>query len=206
MKSSKATTDSDPQWITNPARSKLIDAWNAKQEQLDQPQLDAVNSGITADLVQQIGQSDITGLETLLTGLQNAITALESRIANLELMGSKLGTFPNALSLPTNISYFLPIIPTTKDWIIQIDNSCIRTIDAITGNGDITWGSGGCFNMDLSGKQDLLVSGANIRTIFGQSILGSGNVSMPPASATQLGGIRLVSVDADTTDIRTDEV
>ena len=47
----------------------------------------------------------------------------------------------------------------------------------------------------LSAKQDKLVSGTNIKTINGSSILGSGNVtisaSVPTASSTTLGGIKI---------------
>lgn len=45
--------------------------------------------------------------------------------------------------------------------------------------------------VDLSGYQPKLVSGANIKTVFGTSILGSGNITMPVASDTAYGGVKL---------------
>lgn len=53
-------------------------------------------------------------------------------------------------------------------------------------------GKSGTFAMtdDLTGKQDKLVSGQNIKTINGQSVLGSGNITVGGGSAgvTSLGG------------------
>lgn len=45
--------------------------------------------------------------------------------------------------------------------------------------------------VDLSGYQPKLVSGSNIKTVFGTSILGSGNITMPVASDTAYGGVKL---------------
>lgn len=57
------------------------------------------------------------------------------------------------------------------------------TITGIRMNG-VTYGTSGFIDLgnvieshqDLSGKQDLLVSGTNIKTVHGQSILGSGDI------------------------------
>lgn len=40
-------------------------------------------------------------------------------------------------------------------------------------------------------KQDTLVSGTNIKTINGQSVLGEGNIEQPIASADTLGGVKV---------------
>ena len=45
--------------------------------------------------------------------------------------------------------------------------------------------------VDLSGYQPKLVSGSNIKTVFGTSILGSGNITIPVASDTAYGGVKL---------------
>jgi len=63
---------------------------------------------------------------------------------------------------------------------------------------------------DISGKQDTLVSGTNIKTINGNSILGSGNIEIqgggiteiPIASTNTLGGIKVganLTIEADGT-------
>ena len=67
-------------------------------------------------------------------------------------------------------------------------------------------------HQDISGKQDTLVSGENIKTINGNSILGSGNITIessgggiteiPIASNTTLGGIKVganLTIEADGT-------
>lgn len=45
--------------------------------------------------------------------------------------------------------------------------------------------------VDLSDYQEKLVSGSNIKTVFGNSILGVGNIAMPIASNTDYGGVKL---------------
>ena len=48
---------------------------------------------------------------------------------------------------------------------------------------------------DISGKQDTLVSGTNIKTINGQSVLGSGNITIEPSEG---GGIEDAPSDGKT--------
>lgn len=59
---------------------------------------------------------------------------------------------------------------------------------------------------DLNSKQDTLVSGTNIKTINGQSVIGEGNIEiqqseLPIASANTLGGVKVgagLSINPDT--------
>ena len=54
-------------------------------------------------------------------------------------------------------------------------------------------------NQRIDGKQDKLVSGTNIRTVNGQTLLGNGNITiegggdyvLPPATETELGGVKV---------------
>jgi len=52
-------------------------------------------------------------------------------------------------------------------------------------------------DQDLSGKQDVLVSGTNIKTINSQSLLGSGDVSITAGVASVNGDTGAVVLDAD---------
>lgn len=74
------------------------------------------------------------------------------------------------------------------DKVSELENdsgytSNIGTITGVQMNG-INYGTSGMVNLgnvlthhqDLSGKQDVLVSGSNIKTVHGQSILGSGDI------------------------------
>lgn len=58
-------------------------------------------------------------------------------------------------------------------------------------------------HQDISGKQDTLVSGTNIKTINNTSLLGSGNISISSGTATdvQINGTSIVS--SNTANIRT---
>lgn len=49
-------------------------------------------------------------------------------------------------------------------------------------------------HQDISGKQDKLVSGSNIKTINGQSILGSGNITIEGGGGSSSGGDKEVIV------------
>lgn len=52
-------------------------------------------------------------------------------------------------------------------------------------------------HQDISGKQDKLVSGVNIKTVNGKSILGSGNVEIATQTSNKLYTNKLVSVLGD---------
>ena len=70
-----------------------------------------------------------------------------------------------------------------------------KTSDLVNDSGFLT----GDIDLDLSSKQDVLVSGENIKTINNQSILGPGNITiegggiaeLPVASENVLGGIKV---------------
>lgn len=92
----------------------------------------------------------------------------------------KKGTMPTALKNPNSLTFG------TKTY----DGSSAQTITA-SDLGALT------SHQDISGKQDKLVSGTNIKTINGNSILGSGDLtisggggSIPVATNTTLGGIK----------------
>ncbi len=40
-------------------------------------------------------------------------------------------------------------------------------------------------------RQATLVSGTNIKTVMGESVLGSGNIALPTASTSTLGGVKI---------------
>ena len=48
---------------------------------------------------------------------------------------------------------------------------------------------------DVTGKQDTLVSGTNIKTINGSSILGSGNINISGGEAISVGNIQFDLVE-----------
>jgi hypothetical protein len=77
------------------------------------------------------------------------------------------------------LQYIISQIPPT-DISGKVDKETGKALLAITEAEKIH--SPGSDNQDLSGKQDVLVSGTNIKTINGTSILGSGNLPIEGGS------------------------
>lgn len=44
---------------------------------------------------------------------------------------------------------------------------------------------------EIGKKQEKLVSGTNIKTVFGEEVIGSGDIVIPAATSTTLGGVKL---------------
>lgn len=97
---------------------------------------------------------------------------------------------PTIPVVPTNVSAFTNDAGYTTN---------IGTITSVKMNGSTISSSGeadlGTVITDISGKQDTLVSGTNIKTINSESILGSGNIDISGGSSTdvQINGTSIVS-------------
>jgi hypothetical protein len=95
---------------------------------------------------------------------------------DITLSASDVSALPNTTVIPTKVSQL------TND---SNFTSNTGTITGITMNGT-SKGTSGVVNLgtvitahqDISGKQDKLVSGTNIKTVNGTSLLGSGNVEI----------------------------
>lgn len=90
---------------------------------------------------------------------------------------------PTIPTVPTNVSAF------TNDAGYTTNTG---TITGITMNG-VSKGTSGVVDLgtvvtDVSGKQDTLVSGTNIKTINNESILGSGNITIQGGGTTYTAG------------------
>jgi hypothetical protein len=92
----------------------------------------------------------------------------------------------------------IPVNLTAGDNVTIDENNVISATDTkYTGGTNVTIDNNNVINVDQSGKQDVLVSGTNIKTVNGTSILGSGNISieavqydtMPTAGVDNLGKI-----------------
>lgn len=53
-------------------------------------------------------------------------------------------------------------------------------------------------HQDISGKQDVLESGTNIKTINGQSVLGSGDITIPKGDKGDKGDTVEIELEIDT--------
>lgn len=95
----------------------------------------------------------------------------------------EVGALPDTTLIPSKTSQLFNDSSFTSN---------IGTITGITMNG-IILGTSGDINLgqvltqhqDLSGKQDVLVSGTNIKSVNGQSVLGSGDIDTLDAAVDE---------------------
>lgn len=156
----------------------------SKQDKLDTTQMQAVNSGITSEKV-----AKYDGYETTINGKQDKLNASQMNAVNSGITVYKVESYDSHIANtnnPHNVTkqqLGLENVVNTSDTDIPIEY------------GTQKFTSGGAFNLqkDYNGKitsltnrinnldnqkQDKLVSGTNIKTINGASVLGSGNLTV----------------------------
>lgn len=131
-------------------------------------------SGAT-DYVSGAVDTEISRATSAETELQTAIdNEISARTAAIEAIEGEISGISDSLSAYS----------TTVEMNAAIDAAVSGKVDTST------------FNTALSGKQDTLVSGTNIKTINNESILGSGNIDI------QGGGVNVVqTTGTSTTDV-----
>jgi hypothetical protein len=98
-------------------------------------------------------------LNASITQAGNNIASLGLRVDNLESLGHYLGTYDTVTAMPNNSSSFT-ITPTINDFVnIRQDenyaNAMTRyVIEAIAGDGTITWSYDITYSTDVTGKAD----------------------------------------------------
>lgn len=145
---------------------------DTKQDKLTNTQMYAVNSGIT-----QYKVATYDGYNTTITKLNNDLTDAVNEINNKQ---DKIFT-----------STANPFVLTEDGTGIDLhklqftDNGILKIGDVVTQIPSDTYIQG-----ELDNKQDTLISGTNIKTLNGQSILGSGDL---PISGGE-GGISVIEL------------
>lgn len=137
--------------------------------------------GLTYDFVDKLNAQTITGVKTFQSGIignvtgnvtgavtGNATSATTLATArNITLTGDATGTVSFNGSADANIA------------VTVVDDSHIHSTSTITG-----------LDTALDTKQDVLVSGTNIKTINGVNLVGSGNADLPHATSSVYGTIK----------------
>ena len=128
------------------------------------------------------------------------IPTVNDATLTIQRNGSTLGTFSANASSNKTINVSVP----TKTSDLSNDSGYTTNVGTITGitmNGT-SKGTSGVVNLgtvitDISGKQDTLVSGTNIKTINNTSLLGSGNIDIQggggSATDVQINGTSITS-------------
>jgi hypothetical protein len=166
-----------------------ISTWNGKQDKISDLDTIRSNANKGATALQSYTETDPTVPSWAKAASKPTYTASEvgavptTRKVNgkalstdITLSASDVSALPNTTVIPTKVSQL------TND---SNFTSNTGTITGITMNGT-SKGTSGVVNLgtvltshqDISGKQDKLVSGTNIKTVNGTSLLGSGNVEI----------------------------
>ncbi len=165
------TVETDPIFSASPAAGiteKQISDWDGMAEALNL--LDGDVAALTDEVAGK--QDEIADLATIRSGAAKGATALQSYTEQYK--GTVTGVKVNGST------------KTPSSGTVDIGN----VTTSIKMNGATKTPSGGVVDLgtvitshqDISGKQDKLVSGTNIKTINGASILGSGNITIEGGS------------------------
>ena len=123
-----------------------------------------------------IPKSDLTS--AVQTSLGKADTALQSYTEQYK--GTITGVSANGTSVATSGVANIPAATTSKYGVTQLSSSTSSTSTSLAATPSAVKAA-----YDLAnGKQDKLVSGTNIKTINGTSILGSGNITISGGSSS----------------------
>ena len=173
-------------------------------------------------------QDEITDLATIRSGAAKGATALQSEqykgtITGVSANGTSVATsgvanIPAAstskygvtkLSSATNsTSTSLAATASAVKAAYDLANSYKGTVTSVKINGTTKSPSSGVVDLgtvitshqDISGKQDKLVSGTNIKTINGTSLLGSGNIVISGGGGSSSGNGAYAEVNHGTSD------
>lgn len=156
-------------------------------------------------------------VENLLDEIDNKVDKVDGKQLSTEDFTTALKDKLNSLNnyddtsiqqaINTLRSDFNTLISGNTTTAIESFNEIIAFLDGVTDSESLDGIIAG-IQLEIAKKQVELVSGVNIKTINGQSILGSGNIqiasdySLPAATTTTRGGIKIGSgVIVDNTDV-----
>lgn len=147
-----------------------------------------IPSAVTESTVSGWGFTKNTGTITQIKA--NGTSVATSGVANIPAASTSAYGVTKLSSSTSSTSTTLAATPSAVKAAYDLANSKGNgTITGITMNG-VSKGTSGVVNLgtvitahqDISGKQDKLVSGTNIKTINGTSLLGSGNITIEGGS------------------------
>lgn len=117
------------------------------------------------------GVKDSEDLSSIIASIEQQIASKQDKITDLETI--RQGAAKGATALQSYTEQFKGTVTGVK-----INGSTKYPFDGIVDIGNVITS-----HQDISGKQDKLVSGTNIKTVNGASILGSGNITIEGSSS-----------------------
>jgi hypothetical protein len=151
---------------------------------------DYVGAGLAEDqtsIVNTTSNQTITGIKTFSNGIVGNVTGVASSATTLTGLTSSVAEL-NILDGVTATASEL----NTLDGITATAAE-LNTLDGITATVtelNYTDGVTSSIQTQLNAKQATLVSGTNIKTVNGTSIVGSGNADLPHASSSVYGTVK----------------
>lgn len=177
----------------------------------DVSSLSTTVSGVRTDLntlgstVNRI-DSDVSNLNTSVSGLNTRVTDVEGSVASLTTAVAELGS--DVSNLDTKVSGVTTTVAELSNTVSGLSTTVSGLNTEVQGvKGDITTINSSITSLGSSitslatNKQDKLVSGSNIKTVGGQSLLGSGNVALKSVAGQSIvgsGNIAFKSVNGNT--------
>lgn len=159
------------------------------------------SGNITISFTEQY-KGTITGVSA------NGTSIATSGVANIPAASTSAYGVTKLSSATNSTSTTLAATPSAVKAAYDLANSYKGTVTSVKINGTTKNPSSGVVDLgtvitshqDISGKQDKLVSGTNIKTINGTSILGSGNIVISGGSSSSSGSGAYSEVNHGTSD------
>ena len=160
--------------------------WDKLSENID---LSGIYTKTEVDDLLDVKQDVITDLETIRSGASLGATALQPNTAITGATHTKITYDSNGLvTSGTDLTESdIPSLTLSKISDITATASEVNVLDGITASTDeLNYVEGVTSNIQtqLNAKQETLVSGTNIKTVGGNSLLGSGNIDFPTVDQT----------------------
>lgn len=182
---------------------EILDSVEGKQDKIDD--LAAIRSGAAKGataLQSEQYKGTITGVSA------NGTSVATSGVANIPAASTSAYGVTKLSSATNSTSTSLAATASAVKAAYDLANSYKGTVTGVKINGTTKSPSSGVVDLgtvitshqDISGKQDKLVSGTNIKTINGTSLLGSGNIVISGGGGSSSGSGAYSEVNHGTSD------
>lgn len=182
---------------------EILDSVEGKQDAIED--LDTIRSGAAKGataLQSEQYKGTITGVSA------NGTSVATSGVANIPAASTSAYGVTKLSSATNSTSTTLAATASAVKAAYDLANSYKGTVTSVKINGTTKSPSSGVVDLgtvitshqDISGKQDKLVSGTNIKTINGTSLLGSGNIVISGGGGSSSGSGAYAEVNHGTSD------
>lgn len=190
------TQDMETRWfIKTPIPYTPIDY--VTSDELEQSVVDAITSDTVVSEIQTQVEQSISGKADTTAVTQALSTKQDTLVSgtNIKTINSQsiLGEGNIEITGATATEYSAGTNIDIVNHVISVTGITIPDVSNFVTSGEVQTQ----INNSISGKQDTLVSGTNIKTVNNQSLLGSGNIVITSATPTQYSAGTNISIVGD---------